>query len=93
MMQADGRNEYIKFGNNADVLRNVVRCYEMWKEQPREIVSEIQGLPQEMQCYSVFRYLIENVRYKIDPAGYQYIKSPARLLRDREGDCKSMTCK
>lgn len=90
-MLADGKNKYLQFGNNADVVRNVVGCYRKWRLQPQDIVSELHGLETDDICYSLFKYVLANVRYKEDTAGYQFIKSPARLLHDGEGDCKSMT--
>lgn len=90
-MQADGKNQYIKLGDNKDVLNNVVRCYERWREQPQEIVADLRGIAREEACYDIFCYVLDNVRYKEDTAGYQFIKSPARLLKDAVGDCKSMT--
>lgn len=90
-MYSDGKNTYITFGKNSDVVTNVVYYYDRWKDQPREIVKNLQNLNTEDKCWSIFDYLIKNVRYKEDIAGYQYIKSPARLLADGEGDCKSMT--
>lgn len=91
MMRADGNNEYIMFGNNNDVLQNVVKCYERWRNQPSEIVADLRTLNISEQCYAIFCYVIDNVQYQVDKAGYQFIKSPARLLTDGVGDCKSMT--
>ena len=90
-MKADGKNEYLAFGNNADVVKFVLRSYEKWRNQPEAIVEDIRNCDTEEACFCIFWYLINNVRYKEDRAGYQYIKSPARLLKDGVGDCKSMT--
>ena len=90
-MSSDGKNTYICFGDNADVVRYVTAYYERWRDQPLELVRDIANLPIEEQCYAIFNYLLQNVRYQEDKAGYQFIKSPARLLKDRVGDCKSMT--
>ncbi|MCM1069932.1 MAG: transglutaminase-like domain-containing protein [Paludibacter sp.] len=91
MMKATGKNDWLGYGNNRDVVRNVVRCYDKWSEQPREIVSELRNVDVDTACYSIFLYLVDHVRYQEDKAGYQFIKSPARLLADGVGDCKSMT--
>ena len=88
-MQATGRNEYLLTGYNSDVVDNVVACYERWKNQPIEIVYNLRNVPAEEACEAIFSYLLDNVQYKADPDGVQYIKSPARLLKDRYGDCKS----
>lgn len=90
-MEATGENRLIITGVNKDVLSAEISCYHTFKEQPAELVKELDGLSVEDKCYSVFQYLIQHVRYKLDPMGDQYIKSPARLLSDGEGDCKSLT--
>ena len=90
-MKSNGKDTYLKFGNNHDVVEKVVLCYEKWRDQPADLVAQLRELSPEEQCYAIFRYVIDNVHYKVDKPGYQYIKSPARLLDDAEGDCKSMT--
>lgn len=90
-MIADNKNTYLKFGNNSDVVKFVKQCYEAWREQPIALVDEIRDLTIDEQCYCIFSYLLDHVRYVVDEVGYQWIKSPARLLEDRTGDCKSFT--
>ena len=90
-MQSDGINQYLQFGDNAAVVRHVKACYERWRDQPKELVSSLFGMSRDEQCYAIFDYLLTHVAYQEDKAGYQYIKSPARLLTDGVGDCKSMT--
>lgn len=91
MMHSDGRNEYLLTGLNRDVVRCVIDCYKRWCNQPSDIVVDLEGEDIRSQSWDIFCYLIENVGYKEDTAGYQWIKSPARLLCDGEGDCKSMS--
>lgn len=90
-MKARGNNQFLLYGNNQDVVRNVVKCYGKWRDQPMEIVEELRNEDVDTACYAVFRYLIEKVTYQADRPGYQFIKSPARLIFDGVGDCKSMT--
>lgn len=90
-MQSDGKNTYLMTGLNKDVVTSVKGCYDKWKDQPGEIVRDLEGLDLREQCWCIFNYLLENVNYREDEAGYQWIKSPARLLRDGVGDCKSMS--
>lgn len=90
VMIADGKNTFLTMGVNDDVVQCELACYERWKEQPRELVSGLVGSIDE-RCEALFAYLTENVVYKLDDDGYQYIKSPARLLHDGCGDCKSLT--
>ena len=91
-MIADGRNELLSIGVNSDVLRCWQACYERFKEQPRDLVSEIRYCGSiDDRCQAVFGYLCNHVTYLLDRDGEQYIKSPARLLADGCGDCKSLT--
>lgn len=90
MMVADGKNTLMSVGVNDDVIACELACYEKWKNQPRELVQDLVGSVDE-KCEAIFGYLTDNVVYKLDDAGNQYIKSPARLLADGCGDCKSLT--
>lgn len=89
-MIADGKNMLMTVGVNQDVIDSELACYDMWKEQPRELVADLCGTVDE-RCEAVFSYLVDHVEYKLDEPGNQYIKSPARLLKDGCGDCKSLT--
>lgn len=91
MMEATGRNDFVAFGDNALVVSTVIACYRRWRGQPRRIVAELEGCPADTQCRSIFAYLVRHVRYVVDRPGYQFVKSPARLLADGTGDCKSFT--
>lgn len=90
-MVADGLNRLLQYGNNSDVVCSMRTCYEEYKEQPRNHVNELRGLCVDDQCRAIFAYLAEHVRYQLDEDGKQFIKSPARLLSDGVGDCKSLT--
>ena len=79
------------YGLNSDVVTCIRKQYEVWKNQPADWVTELQGGSVDDICQGIFGYLIDHVRYQLDPAGKQYIKSPERLLRDGFGDCKSFT--
>lgn len=89
-MISDGKNTLMAIGLNQDVIESELACYENWKDQPRELVKNLRGTVDD-RCEAVFSYLVEHVEYKIDDPGNQYIKSPARLLTDGYGDCKSLT--
>lgn len=91
-MYVSGHNDLVCYGDNRDVVRVVCELYERWKEQPREALApELYGITTEEACRRIFDYMVENVRYKLDTYGSQYIKSPARLIADGQGDCKSLT--
>lgn len=91
-MIADGRNTYLMSGFNSDIVSCWRKCYEQFKEQPRDLVADILGEGTvDERCQAVFGYMVTNTYYQLDHDGEQLIKSPARLLADGCGDCKSYT--
>ena len=90
-MIADGVNTLLKDGLNDDVIKCELKCYSEWKNQPAKLVDNLKGIPVDAACEAIFDYLTSRVVYRLDPVGRQYIKSPARLLKDGCGDCKSLT--
>ena len=80
---------------------NVTRFYDMKKGnlafEPyspflsmKDENGSLRGMDTEEICYSLFCYVLDNVQYKEDPGNNQFVKTPARLIRDGVGDCKSM---
>ena len=90
-MFTDGKNKLMKIGVNSDVVKSFTACYEQFKNQPMDIVADLRGEAVNDACEAIFDYMCKNVSYKLDEDGKQFIKSPARLLADGCGDCKSLT--
>lgn len=91
-MRSDGQNRFMIAGNNADIVSCWKKCYEEFKNQPMDIVSEIRNMGTiDDKCQAIFGYMVSNTRYLLDPDGEQLIKSPGRLMADGCGDCKSYT--
>lgn len=90
-MISDGQNKFMMSGFNSDIVDCWKKCYEEFKEQPRSLVSNIAAGTIDEKCQDVFDYMIKNTWYQLDRDGEQLIKSPARLLADGCGDCKSYT--
>ena len=91
-MISDGRNELLRVGVNSDVVECWKICYERFKDQPEDIVQDIKYVGTiNDRCEAVFGHLCKHVQYLLDKDGEQLIKSPARLIADGYGDCKSLT--
>lgn len=104
MRLATGENRLMAEGYNDDIVRCFQECYEEFKDQPNFIpcndgyegvylldLIRNNGYDIDGKCQSIFAYLADNVNYLLDPGDNQFIKSPSRLLMDRNGDCKSLT--
>lgn len=92
-MIADGRNTFLKFGDNSDIVACWCKCYEQFKDQPKDIIADEVRYAEstDKKCQAIYAYMIKNTYYRLDNDGEQLIKSPARMLQDHCGDCKSYT--
>lgn len=77
-------------GNNQTVINTVYQVYKESWPQCHEIVQNLDDMAVIDICSSIFWYVFDNVQYKEDPGNNQLVKTPARLLADGIGDCKSM---
>lgn len=92
-MVSDGKNTFLMSGLNSDIVDCWKRCYEQFKDQPMDIIDpEVFNAPTiDDKCQAIFGYMVSNTYYLLDRDGEQLIKSPARLIADGCGDCKSYT--
>ena len=90
-MISNGVNTLISgTGNNQTVINTVWQVYQSSWYQCHEIVNQLPGYSVRDICSSIFWYVYNNVRYQEDPGNNQFVKTPARLIADGVGDCKSM---
>lgn len=80
-------------GYTMDIVKAVVDCYDNnLNTVPAELLSMCDEIEDDKElCNFVFWWVDANVDYKIDPSGEQWIKTPARLIEDGVGDCKSFS--
>lgn len=90
-MRVENKKTFVVAGYNNDVLKCVLDTYSVSKNQTNSILNEIRDCDYNTQCEAIFGYLIDKVTYREDPDGVQLVKTPARLLHDGVGDCKSMS--
>ena len=76
-------------GDTRDIASAVISVYNSDYSQVSELAQTLQGETTEETCHNIFEYLLDHVNYNEDPAGVQWVKTPARLLADGIGDCKS----
>lgn len=92
-MISDGKNTFLMAGLNSDIVECWKKCYEQFKDQPQDLIDEDVRRAQSIdeKCQAIFGYMVNNTYYQLDRDGEQLIKSPARLIADGCGDCKSYT--
>ena len=90
-MVADGQNKIVKRnGTTSDIASLVVDEYNRSFSQVDELAHKLQQDTRMATCKNIFDYIVSHVSYKQDPPGVHWVKTPARLVHDRFGDCKSM---
>jgi len=79
-------------GSTDDIIDAVMYAYEIEKDvQIREFAQRFVGKDKYQTCKNIWAYLVDNIRYKADSSGTdgEMIRTPARLIHDKTGDCKS----
>jgi uncharacterized protein affecting Mg2+/Co2+ transport len=76
-------------GTTDDIIDVVMSAYKLESdEQIRDLASELKQHSDIESCRNIFDFLVSNIRYVAD-VQVQEVKSPARLVHDATGDCKS----
>lgn len=79
-------------GTTDDIIDSVMYAYDIENDrQIREFAQKFKGSDDYQTCKNIWSYLVENIRYKADSTGNdgEMIRTPARLIHDKTGDCKS----
>lgn len=78
-----------KNGDTSDIIKVVMMAYDIENDPQIQVVAtELKGNTIVDTCRNIWKYLQQNITYRAD-SGMQEIKSPARLIHDKSGDCKS----
>lgn len=90
--QAEHKDTIInRQGKTKDIMQVVVDCYNSDYAQVQELADNLPGNDTISRCRAVFDFVDKNIKYQIDPLQKQWIRTPARLWSDGEGDCKSFS--
>jgi hypothetical protein len=90
--KSDGKSEVIeRFGNTEDIIKVLLDSDkdENWQRQTVEVAKLFTKNRAGMR--KLCDYVLKHIKYKIDPSGVQWLKSPSRSFEDGFADCKSLT--
>ena len=71
-----------------DIIKSILDNHKKYVYDYKNISSFFKGSNNYQTGKNIYNYLKKNIRYKIDSADQQLIKSPAAILATREADCK-----
>ena len=78
-----------KDGNTDDIIDAVLDVVGDVRAQTRDFSRQFSR--DKVGLQQLWRWVKQNIRYKEDPLGVQWVREPARLWHDKVGDCKSYT--
>ena len=83
--------EYVitRKGDTLDIVKEILNTYKKYSYQVQVIAEKFRGKNVFDTCQNIANYITANVTYECDPNGVQWVRTPARLLKDKKGDCKS----
>lgn len=79
-------------GGTSDIIRVVMMAYDIESDpQIYELAEKLKGSTTVETCKNIWKYLVDNIRYAADSDGDrgEMVRTPARLVHDGTGDCKS----
>jgi hypothetical protein len=83
-------NKLFKTDYNTDDIIDLIKNAHVWGlSYTKELAEQLPGSTLQEFCSNIYSLLKDNVRYKVDPIGSQFVKSPGRVWSDKECDCKS----
>jgi hypothetical protein len=78
-------------GDTQDIIDVCLECYLANRTQVEELAQTLRGATDAITAKNVYEFVKNSIRYKEDPPGVQWVKTPNRLLADGVGDCKSFS--
>ncbi len=79
------------FAYTADIIDGVIKAYELGYTDVKELARKLKSNDTRTTANNIWDFVKKTIRYRLDPVGYQWGKTPARTLADRFADCKSLS--
>ena len=71
-----------------DIISAITKAHQQYRPEYKKIALFFKGSTPRQTGKKIFDFLKSNVKYKIEPADKQTVKSPSAILAEAEGDCK-----
>ncbi len=96
--QATNRKDLLKSsGNTADIISAILYADSQSAPYTKELATQLRKPTVLDTCRAIYDFVKQNIEYKEDPDGFQFVQSPGHLYwGDKskgkgQGDCKSMS--
>jgi len=71
-----------------DIISAITKAHQEYRPEYKKVALFFKASTPRKTGQKIFDFLKNNVRYTIEPADKQTVKSPAAILAEGEGDCK-----
>lgn len=71
-----------------DIISAITKAHQQYRPEYKKVALFFKASTPRKTGQKIFDFLKNNVRYTIEPADKQTVKSPAAILAEGEGDCK-----
>lgn len=78
-------------GNTQDIIQQILTADQRYRNQLAGFAHHLRGSDTLQTLRNVWQFVKDNIQYRIDPLGEQFVKAPAKTWADRYADCKSMS--
>ena len=90
--QSNGRSVMVVDDHiTSDIVDLLLSKDKTFNDQVTDLSDQLKGLPARQQAYNIWAYVRRHAKYRPDRSDNQKLKSPARLMAEGEGDCKSFS--
>lgn len=76
-------------GNTFDIIREILATDSISRNDTAAFAPYLKGKDLLETLSNVWHFVKRNIRYKLDPIGQQFVKTPSRTWADKFADCKS----
>lgn len=85
----NNRNVIMENQNVGDIINGILSTHQQYKDQYDKISSYFLGKDLEDTCYNVWKFLKDNVPYRIESDNFQTLRSPSSIVSGIPADCKT----
>jgi hypothetical protein len=76
-------------GNTSDIVKEIIETHKKGWKDTAAFAKYLQGKNTYETLENVWNFVKNNIAYKLDEFGSQFVKTPSRTWHDRYADCKS----
>lgn len=78
-------------GITSDIMTAIKTVFEQSKSDTKDLARYLTGVHIMETLRNVYNFVFENIEYRLDPPGEQWIKTPSRTWSDKFADCKGIS--